>query len=237
MSVTVAANNTLKGTLKNTLKRLAGARHLKTPGAVLLSFDDGPHLDVTPRVLERLAAHGARAVFFVVGRVFADAPGVLEQIAAAGHVLGNHSWQHDLNRNGRLLPYLRDLNRCQREIERVTRQRPRLFRPPLGRISLASFFAPRLAGLKPIYWSTELQDWQLTTDDEARRQATLWADSISPGDIVLLHDDNPCVLTILDVLLPRLVARGIDLHRGVDELTGAKVSSGVNQPVGAPHQD
>lgn len=237
MSVTVAATNRVKGTLKNTLKHWAGARRLTTPGAVLLSFDDGPHPDVTPRVLERLAAHGARAVFFVVGRVFADAPGVLEQIATAGHVLGNHSWQHDLNRNGRLLPYLRDLNRCQREIERVTRQRPRLFRPPLGRISLASFFAPRLAGLKPIYWSTELQDWQLTTDDEARRQATLWADSISPGDIVLLHDDNPCVLTILDVLLPRLVARGIDLHRGVDELSGTKVSSGINQPVGAPHQD
>ena len=222
MSVSAAA----KSRLKSTLKGWAGTHRLASPDAVLLSFDDGPHPDVTPRVLQLLAAHGARAVFFVVGRVFADAPGVLEQIAAAGHVLGNHSWQHDLNRNGRLLPYLRDLNRCQREIERVTRQRPRLFRPPLGRISLASVLAPRLAGLKPIYWSTELQDWQLTTDDEARRQATLWAESISPGDIVLLHDDNPCVLSILDVLLPRLDARGFDLHRGVDELIGAAGSDG-----------
>jgi len=223
MSVSAA----VKSTLKSTLKRWAGTRRLANPRAVLLTFDDGPHPQVTPQVLDRLAAHDARAVFFVVGRVFADAPGVLEQIAAAGHVLGNHSWQHDLNRNGRFVPYLRDLQRCQHEIERVTRQRPRLFRPPLGRISLASFVAPRLAGLKPIYWSTELQDWQLTTDDEAQRQATAWAESIAPGDIVLLHDDNPCVLTILDVLLPRLVARGFDLHRGAAELTGAHELTGA----------
>jgi peptidoglycan/xylan/chitin deacetylase (PgdA/CDA1 family) len=239
MSVSATATNTLKSTLKG----WAGTRRLTDPGAVLLTFDDGPHPEVTPGVLERLAAHGARAAFFVVGRVFADAPGVLEQIAAAGHVLGNHSWQHDLNRNGRLLPYHRDLKRCQREIQRVTGQRPRLFRPPLGRISLASLIAPRLAGLKPIYWSTELQDWQLTTDDEARRQAILWAESISPGDIVLLHDDNPCVLTILDVLLPRLVERGLDLRRGVTELIGtAEISgavnlTGVTQLTSASHQD
>ena len=205
--------------IKNSIKRWAGQRTLAAD-TIVLTFDDGPHPKVTPRVLQRLEAHGARAVFFVVGRVFADAPGVLEQIAAAGHVLGNHSWQHDLNRNGRLVPYLRDLRRCQREIDRVTGRPPSLFRPPLGRISLASFVAPRLAGLKPVYWSTELQDWQLTTDDEARSQAMRWAEAITPGDIVLLHDDNPCVLSILDVLLPRLVERGFDLRRGPDLLTG-----------------
>ncbi|MBX9787334.1 MAG: polysaccharide deacetylase family protein [Pirellulales bacterium] len=224
--------------IKNTVKRWAGQRYLAAD-TIVLTFDDGPHPSVTPAVLERLQTYGARAVFFVVGRVFADAPGVLQQIAAAGHVLGNHSWQHDLIRNGRLVPYLRDLRRCQREIERVTRQRPRLFRPPLGRISLASFVAPRLAGLRPIYWSTELQDWQLTTDDEARRQATSWAEAIAPRDIVLLHDDNPCVLTILDVLLPRLVERGFDLERGPELLAGVADSeqhrpSATGQVVRAP---
>ncbi|MGD9648884.1 MAG: polysaccharide deacetylase family protein [Pirellulales bacterium] len=220
--------------LKSTIKNWAGQYRLAAADTIALTFDDGPHAEVTPRVLERLDAHGARAVFFVVGRMFADAPGVLEQIAAAGHVLGNHSWQHDLNRNGRLVPYLRDLRRCQREVDRVTGERPGLFRPPLGRVSLASVVAPRLARLKPVYWSTELQDWQLTTDEEAHRQATRWAEEISAGDIVLLHDDNPCVLTILDVLLPRLVERGFDLRRGPELLTGVAPVDGRDRPPSEP---
>lgn len=220
--------------IKSMIKGWAGQSRLADADTIVLSFDDGPHPEVTPRVLDRLDAFGARAVFFVVGRVFADAPGVLEQIAAAGHVLGNHSWHHDLNRNGRLVPYLRDLQRCQREVERVTGQRPRLFRPPLGRISLASFVAPRLAHLKPVYWSTELKDWQLTTDDDARRQATPWAEEIAAGDIVLLHDANPCVLTILDVLLPRLVERGFDLRRGPELLTRGAPGVGRDRPPSEP---
>ena len=82
--------------------------------SVLLTFDDGPHPEGTPAVLEVLQRYGARAVFFVVGSRVPRAPEMLQRIAAAGHVLGNHSHAHPLGRQFGLRDYRRDIDACQR---------------------------------------------------------------------------------------------------------------------------
>jgi peptidoglycan/xylan/chitin deacetylase (PgdA/CDA1 family) len=186
--------------------------------AVLLTFDDGPHPDVTPAVLERLRHYRARAVFFVVGNRIGRAPGMLDRILTEGHELGNHTYLHPLDRTPWLWPYVKDISRCQRLLQTLIGRKPRLFRPPLGRLSPASLVAPRILGLKSVLWSVDSHDWSLRNREDALRCGERLAASVGPGDLVLLHDDNPCVLDVLDVLLPALAAQGRDLHGGLSLL-------------------
>lgn len=197
--------------VKQTLGRRAG-------DAVLLTFDDGPHADVTPGVLERLEQHCVRAAFFVVGKRIRRAPALLSRIVAAGHTLGNHTYSHELDRPPGIHAYFQDIAKCQALVEALTGIAPRLFRPPQGRTTLASLAAPKLLGLKTVCWSVDPQDWRLRRAEDAQALGARLAAEVGPGDIVLLHDDNPCVLTVLDVLLPALAERRVDLRSGVSML-------------------
>jgi peptidoglycan/xylan/chitin deacetylase (PgdA/CDA1 family) len=76
-----------------------GFEHFKThdflrDGEVVLTFDDGPWPRNTPMVLAALAAHCTKAIFFPIGLHATYEPGILKQVAAAGHVIGSHTWCH-----------------------------------------------------------------------------------------------------------------------------------------------
>jgi peptidoglycan/xylan/chitin deacetylase (PgdA/CDA1 family) len=174
---------------------------------VLLTFDDGPHRRVTPQVLDRLREYGVRAVFFVVGRRIEQAPELLRRIVTEGHAIGNHSFRHERVRPLDLLGYRRDLLRCQALIERHSGTRPRLFRPPFGQLSPASLAAPLSLGLRTVGWSLDSGDWRCKTAAGAQQAADSILQRLMPRDIVLLHDDNPAVLTILDRILPVMTLR------------------------------
>jgi len=189
--------------------------------SILLSFDDGPHREITPAVLSRLAAHDVRAAFFVVGHRVERAPEVLNQIAEHGHAVGNHSYAHPNSRQPGLIDYWRDLARCQRLVQEYIGTKPRLFRPPLGRLSVASLTAPKLLGLRAVTWSLEAADWRCRTSEDAARAAHFLLANVAPRDIVLLHDDNAAVLTILDAILPALSERRVDLKQGLTWLNGS----------------
>ncbi len=182
----------------------------RMPG-VLLTFDDGPHPETTPQVLERLRDHGARAVFFVVGHRIPRAPHLLARIIEEGHVLGNHSFAHPLDRQPWLFDYLADLRRCQSEIERLAGYTPTLHRPPLGTTSLASALAPRLLGMTSMLWSVSSEDWRFQSAEEARSKTRELLSVVEQRDILLYHDEVPFVVDSLDLLLPELTRRGIPL--------------------------
>jgi peptidoglycan/xylan/chitin deacetylase (PgdA/CDA1 family) len=201
-------------------RRLA-TRRLRPSAAssVLLTFDDGPHETITPAVLDRLEAYKARAVFFVIGHRAEQSPRLLRDIAARGHVLGNHSYTHSPtyfapNRPPPLGPFRADVARCQSLIDPVMRDGPRLFRPPGGRLTISTMLTAQLLGLQCIVWSREVSDWRFRSDDQGRAGGAQLVREIQPADIVLLHDDNPSVLPLLDVLLPELASRGLDLSAG-----------------------
>ena len=185
-----------------------------TSNCVLLTFDDGPHPEFTPSVLARLEAYKTRAVFFVIGRRIEKAPYLLRQIQERGHEIGNHTYTHPNSRQPWFLPYWQDLLRCQSIIEKQTGKRPKLFRPPGGRISLTSLLAPRLLGLRTVTWSLGVNDWRCHTTYEARQAARKILNKITAGDIILLHDDNPYGLEILDIILPEIRKREYDLFSG-----------------------
>jgi len=186
--------------------------------AILLTFDDGPHPDVTPGVLDRLKQYHARAVFFVVGSRIPRAPTLLSRICADGHILGNHTYTHWLNQIPLAEQYIEDVRACQEVIQALTGHRPRLFRPALGRVTPGSLAAARRHRLRTIHWSIDSGDWKLRKKDDALELGKQLCHLVGPRDILLLHDDNTHVLTVLDVLLPNLVERDFDLQSAVQRL-------------------
>jgi len=162
-------------------------RRLGAAGAVALTFDDGPHPDATPQVLELLAAADARATFFLVGEQVDRRPALAAEIAAAGHAIGLHGHTHRCEL--RLGPgaLADDRRRGLDAIERATGVRPGLHRPPYGAASAAGLWLARRAGLETVLWSRWGRDWRARAGGDG-----VAADVLRGGaperDIVLLHD-------------------------------------------------
>jgi peptidoglycan/xylan/chitin deacetylase (PgdA/CDA1 family) len=160
------------------------------PGApgVALTFDDGPHPEGTPAILELLARHRATATFFVVGEQVRRRPALLAQIRAQGHQVALHCDRHRLQlRLGR--DALRDdLERGIAAIEDASGPGPTWHRPPYGIYSAAGLTATRAAGLTPLLWSRWGKDWRrLTTPGRIAARVTT---GLAPGDVILLHDGD-----------------------------------------------
>jgi peptidoglycan-N-acetylglucosamine deacetylase len=185
-----------------------------TSRGILLTFDDGPDPDVTPAVLDRLRAFEARAVFFMVGRRLGRARHLPRRVAAEGHLLGNHGHRH----RPMVDPFRlrRDLLRCSELLEWHAGVWPRLYRPPLGRLTPAGLVVPPALGLRTVTWSLDVRDWACRSAEDAGRAAAELLARVVARDIVLLHDDHAAVLPILDAVLPEL-ARRFDLAAGVNE--------------------
>jgi peptidoglycan/xylan/chitin deacetylase (PgdA/CDA1 family) len=167
------------------LPRLAGIsqRH-----HIALTYDDGPDPHSTPRFLELLAARGVTATFFLLAAHAEREPLLVQEMAAAGHELAVHGWQHDclaLRRPGGLT---RDLVRSRQVIEEVSGTRVRWYRPPYGVMTVEGLLAARRAGLQTVLWSAWGVDWSpratpATIVDAVSRSAV-------PGGTVLLHDTD-----------------------------------------------
>jgi peptidoglycan/xylan/chitin deacetylase (PgdA/CDA1 family) len=179
---------------------------------VALTFDDGPHPEVTPRLLDLLRERGVRATFFLIGREAARHPALVRRIAAEGHALGNHTQRHS---------YLfwafppsgvrREIEEAQRTIESASGARCALFRAPVGMKSPFQREPLRRLGLECVGWETRFLD---RGSDPARLRRRL-SRRIRPGSVLLLHDGadrdpagNPRVLEALPVILGTLDGLG-----------------------------
>ena len=126
---------------------------------VALTFDDGPDPGFTPRFLATLAGRGVRATFFLLGPMVQAAPRLAAEIAAAGHEIGVHGWDHryaTLRGPGALHD---DLARACDTIAAATGTVPRLYRPPYGVLSASALIAAHRLGLRPVLWSTWGREW------------------------------------------------------------------------------
>lgn len=202
--------------LKGAIPRPLLIRHLRPSSArsLLLTFDDGPHRAFTPQVLDRLDAYGAKAVFFLVGNRVEREPHLAAEILRRGHLLGNHTYRHQLP-DPWFPRYLADVRRCQQVLESHTGMRPTLFRPPKGHLTLTSLCVPVLLGLRTVNWSLNVRDWSCKTRELAEAAADRVVQQAEPGRIVLLHDDQEQVITVLDRALPRLRDAGFDLSSAI----------------------
>jgi peptidoglycan/xylan/chitin deacetylase (PgdA/CDA1 family) len=159
---------------------------LRSPRGIALTFDDGPHPQGTPAVLELLARAEARATFFLVGEQVARRPSLAAEIAAAGHEIGIHGYRHTLLLRRAPWELADDLARATDLIGTATGQHSTLYRPPYGVFSTVGLSLVRRLGLLPLLWSRWGRDWtRRATPMSIARTATR---DLSAGDVVLLHD-------------------------------------------------
>ncbi len=153
---------------------------------VALTFDDGPHPQGTPAVLETLREHAATATFFLAGEQVVRRPALVREIVAAGHRVELHCFRHrNLLRLG-VREFLEDAERARAAIEEAGGQAIADYRPPYGIFSAATLRAVRGRGWRPVLWSQWGRDWtrRASAESIARRTCA----KIGAGDIVLLHD-------------------------------------------------
>ncbi|HEY6785368.1 MAG TPA: polysaccharide deacetylase family protein [Gemmatimonadales bacterium] len=155
-------------------------------GGVALTFDDGPHPEGTPAVLEVLDQAGIKATFFLVGEQVERRPALAAEIAARGHLVALHGYRH---RPQPVLParvVREDMARGSEVIAEATGVALNWHRPPYGLYSPAGLDAARQRGLRPILWSRWGKDWRrLTTPERIAARATR---DLQPGEVILLHD-------------------------------------------------
>lgn len=135
------------------------------PGELALTFDDGPNPSWTPRLLEILARHGAKATFFLLGSYAEKEPGLARSIAEAGHLVGNHSWSHpDLSRTA-AHRVREELIRTRDTLEQITGRPVRYFRPPFGARRPYVLRVARELGMTPVMWNAMTSDWEERSPD------------------------------------------------------------------------
>ncbi len=196
------ARGRLLGPNLNRLPAAAVAR-----GHVCLTFDDGPHPQITRRVLELLERHQARASFFCVGRKAEAYPEIVREIARRGHSVENHSHRHP---NAFALYGIsllrREVETAQAALTAITGRAPQFFRAPMGfRSPLLGLVLAR-SGLRYVSWTR--RGFDTVARDPTGVLARLTS-GLAAGDVLLLHDSAPASLAVLPPLLEELAARGL----------------------------
>jgi peptidoglycan/xylan/chitin deacetylase (PgdA/CDA1 family) len=176
------------------------------PNSLYLTFDDGPHPEATPRVLDVLSTHNIKATFFLLGDHVARYPHLARMIASEGHTVANHSYDHRVMifRNGE---FLQDqIVRTREAILTATGISTRHFRPPFGYAGPAVFRMARRLHHEVVLWDIDSGDFlRRNPADIAERSAR----QVQPGSILLFHDND----RTRDVISPILKAFLVKLDR------------------------
>ncbi|MEI7728232.1 MAG: polysaccharide deacetylase family protein [Verrucomicrobiota bacterium] len=185
---------------------------------VALTFDDGPDPASTPALLALLEARHVRAAFFCIGQRVIAQPELTKQMAAAGHLVENHTQQHNPVTNLFSTARLRaDIADAQQAIQRITGRAPVLFRPPMGLTNQRVFQVMRELGLQVAGYTVRGLDKRESSPEII---AARIGRGIQPGAILLLHDGGvPAerLVKTVSLVLDQLEAGGYQCFR-LDEL-------------------
>ena len=183
------------------LKMLYPSRIWNVKGArkcLYLSFDDGPHPQATPFVLDQLQKYNAKASFFCIGNNVTVYPKIYERILNEGHAVGNHTYNHV---NGWKISdeeYVADYKKAAMLIN------SNLFRPPYGRLksSQAKEIKKLNHNLQIIMWSVLSGDFDKNNSSEKCLKNVIT--NAGNGSIVVFHDSKKC-FSMLEYALPKVL--------------------------------
>jgi peptidoglycan/xylan/chitin deacetylase (PgdA/CDA1 family) len=174
---------------------------------VAISFDDGPHPELTPKLLDILKARNIRATFYVIGRNVEAYPEIARRIVAEGHEIANHTWSHPSLTKIGAAGVAREIKRTTEVIQRVTGVTPTTMRPPYGATNASiNRRMNEEFGLRVAMWSVDPQDWKYRN---AQRVANHLATQTKAGDILLAHDIHPSTIAAMPPALDALLAKGL----------------------------
>ncbi|MGO3181412.1 MAG: polysaccharide deacetylase family protein [Aequorivita sp.] len=166
---------------------------------VSITFDDGPNLEFTPKVLSLLKKNDAKATFFLIGKNAEKYPELVRQIIEEGHSIGNHSYSHSKDfgffSTGKVNE---DLKQCNSILKEITGKDLKLFRPPFGVTNPNIKKALRKTNHQSIGWSKRSLD---TTNLSKEKILGRITKDLKRGDIILLHDSSAKTVAVLEQLL------------------------------------
>lgn len=169
---------------------------------VAITFDDGPNVEFTPKVLGILKKHQAKATFFLIGKHIEKYPNIVQQILDDGHLIGNHSYLHN---NGfgflKTKEVIKDISITQRLLKDKFNIENKLFRPPFGVTNPNIAKVVKNLNLQVIGWSVRSLDTKAKTVDEVMQRII---PKIKKGAVILLHDTSTLSVEILEQLLQYL---------------------------------
>ncbi|MGW2030726.1 MULTISPECIES: polysaccharide deacetylase family protein [Streptomyces] len=178
---------------------------------MVLTFDDGPNPAYTPHILDTLAKHDVRAMFFVCGECVVQNRELLARMADEGHVVGNHTWTHPLLTELDRREIRSEMESTSDAIEDAYGERPQWFRAPYGAWNRAAFQLGAQMGMEPMAWTVDTTDWMVpgtrTIIDRVENGA-------APGVVVLSHDaggDRSQTVRAIREWLPYLIDSGYRL--------------------------
>jgi peptidoglycan/xylan/chitin deacetylase (PgdA/CDA1 family) len=198
---------------------------------IAITFDDGPHPQNTPRLLDMLRARNIKATFYVIGRSVELYPQIVRRTVAEGHEIGNHTHTH------RLLSKLSDsevrseLSRCQDSIARAAGVRPRTMRPPYGGLlQRQRELVHAEFGYPTILWSVDPLDWKRPGPGVVTSRIL---SGTTAGGIVLAHDLHSQTVDAMPATLDGLLRRGFKFVT-VSQLLAMKTDDATAQAAATP---
>ena len=200
---------------------------------IALTYDDGPNDPDTMRLLELLERHGVKATFFMIGRYVRQKPEIARAVAAAGHVIGNHTFTHPnlifagANEAGR------QFEECEQALSEVVGAHSLLFRPPFGGRTPWVLDVARARGLQTVMWSVTGFDWNPTTAEAIEARV---GKHVVGGDVILLHDgghlqmgaDRAATVAATERLITRYKGEGFEFVT-VGEMMGQESGAGSQE--------
>ncbi len=184
---------------------------------VAMTFDDGPHPNLTPQLLDMLAARGIRATFYVIGRNAARYPQILQRMVAEGHEIGNHTWSHPSLFGHSDASVLNQIDRTNQAVYAAVGRPPVTMRPPYGNLydrQRLMLFQAR--AMPTIIWSVDPQDWQRPGSSVVSQRIVRNCHS---GGVVLAHDIHSATVRAMPSALDGVTGRGFRFLT-VSELIG-----------------
>ena len=173
---------------------------------VAMTFDDGPHPKLTPKLLDMLKERNIKATFFVIGKCVAEYPDIAKRIVDEGHEIANHSWNHPQLTKLSASAFDAEISQTTDAIVKATGVRPVTMRPPYGAINAT--LTKRLNeeyGLSVILWSVDPQDWKIRKSDHVSGHIIK---NTAPGAIILAHDIHTSTIDAMPAALDTLQSKG-----------------------------
>ena len=192
------------------------------PKLVALTFDDGPKMRSTPRLLDGLDQRGVKATFFLIGQQAEEDPELVLRMARSGHQIGIHTYDHVILTGLNQADFDAQVGRTRQILSNLLGYDDFLLRPPYGEVDEA---VKRNAGAPIILWSIDPEDWR---DRNVQREVAHIVANVHDGDLILLHDIYPesvdAALQVVDQLHQAgyvfvtveelFAARGVPLENG-----------------------
>ena len=188
---------------------------------IALTFDDGPHPTLTPKILEILARYHVQATFFMIGQNVLNYPEAARGVINSGHEVGNHTFTHPHIARLSEQTIFEEIGRCEDALEELCEYRPHILRTPQGALTPSLEKCLLEDDYILVLWSLDTRDWDNKSTDAIVRSVL---DGVKAGDIILMHDYigyNSKTPEALEKIIPELLSLGYEFVT-VSELLGVR---------------